>query len=688
MQRYQDGAGGRWRQRLNSIALAFSLALIGQAASEPRQLTGFDEALRQIADSEYHIRLDEATGNYKSANRAQNLRFTYGSDGFHVEVRKLEETELSPWDAAFQLAGVHRGEGGFTPPLLRTPAVESRQALFDYPGMRVEYLNDTNGMRQNFHLESRPPGRGPLRLEVLTKLRGVHHAVAKNGDEVILLDDLTEQPRMHYADLVVWDANGRTLRAEFEATRQGFAIVVDDESASYPLVVDPLSYTSVYGFNGPSGDGEPKFGFAVAFNKYAVVVGAPYFDSGTKTDAGKVFLFSISPSCATVTSTAPAWSVEGENAYDRLGWAVAGRGNAVGQGLPSRADDIIASAPGYDQGSWSNAGKVYVWTTDSSTKLPASTTADWTATGGQSSEGFGTALSVIYSVKADGKYSLAVGSPNRSRVVVYYGTSSGLSSSPNWNHNGYIASQTGTTTWSFGSSIAMRTDMMSGKADDVNGDTYGDLIVGAPNSYDLYGYFCGYVYVFHGSAAGLSSTTSQHKKIQSAWGFGHSVAYAEDSNGDGIGDVAVGYPADGAGKVYVYSGGSGIFSGSPLNILTGEFSGDQFGYSISAAGNPYTGITLAVGAPYNDVSALGLINCGAVYLFTSTGSGYPSTANLEINDLNQGGNSNLGWSISTFYVGRVECPNAVYPTWVLMGAPGNVEAGSNTGAATIWKITN
>lgn len=65
MQQYQNGAGGRWRQWLNSIAIAFAfgLAASSQAASEPRQLTGFDEALRQIAESEYHIRLDEATGN-------------------------------------------------------------------------------------------------------------------------------------------------------------------------------------------------------------------------------------------------------------------------------------------------------------------------------------------------------------------------------------------------------------------------------------------------------------------------------------------------------------------------------------------------------------------------------------------------------------------------------------------------
>jgi hypothetical protein len=676
MQRYQDGAGGRWRQRLNSIALAFGLALSGRAASEPRQLAGFDETLRQIAESEYHIRLDEATGNYKSANRAQNLRFTYHSDGFHVEVRNLEETELSPWDAAFQLAGVHRGEGGQTPSLLRAPAVESWQALFDYPGLRVEYLNDTNGMRQNFHLESRPPGRAPLRVEVMTALRGVHQSVAEKGDEVILLDDLTEQPRMHYADLVVWDAEGQKLPAEFQATRSGFAIVVDDRTAVYPVVIDPLSFGTDLSSAPQAG---AKFGFSVASHPFGLVVGAPYFDTSTKTDAGKVFLFTLT-SCG--LNTTPAWSVEGEQAYARLGWAVAGRGSPVGQadfGTYGQGD-VIASAPDFDTGSFTDAGKVYVWRTLLSTHIPNSTTANWTATGEQNNEKFGQTLATVRSIKNDGKDSLAIGSPARSRVAVYYGSSSGIPSTPSWNNYGYIPSQTGATTYSFGTAIGARTSTVA-NADDVTDDTYGDLVVGAPNSTDYYGTYSGWVYVFHGSGSGLGTYPNQYKKL-TGWGFGQSVAYTEDINDDGIGDLAIGSPNEGAGKVYVYAGGSSIFSVSPVNTFTGQNSGDKFGYALSASGFYSSLRTLVVGAPNNEGNPA-WTNRGAGYLYTSTGSGYPAAYDWKVTGY-MSDNANFGWSVSAFSDWCDSGENCL-----LFGAPGNTPPGdpSGSGSVSVWEVS-
>ena len=668
------------------LLIAFTFVLPTSVIAEIKEVVRFNDVMRQIEAMEYDIRLDEATGNHKSANRSQNLRFTYFTDGFHVETRSFSDMTFSPWEARFSIKGVHRETYAVSPQSLRPPTVNGHQMSFDYSGLRIEYINNTNGMRQNFYLDSKPSGRGHLQIEFETSLRGVTYTIPEQHNEVVLIDHLSGIPTMHYGDLRVWDSKGRMLDARFDSTARGFSLVVDDTDAVYPITVDPLSYTSAYGFQDPTQSGA-KFGFSVAFNYNAAIIGAPYFDTATKADAGKVFAFSISPDCATIQSLTPSWTVEGENAYDRLGHAVAGRGNPVGKSLYNRADDIVASAPGYDYGGLNNAGKVYIWTTDGTTKLPTTVTPDWTATGSQASEAFGTTLSIIYNLKSDGYYSLAVGSPSRSRVVVFYGNLNGLTQSPNWSHNGYIASQTGTTTWSFGSSIAMRPNMKIATSDDINGDGYGDLLVGAPNAYDLYGNHCGYVYVFHGSASGLSSTVNQYKKMPNTWGFGFSVAYSEDSNNDGIGDIAVGYPTDGPGKVYVYAGGNGIFNSSPMATLAGEMAGDQFGYSISAAGNPYLGITLVVGAPYSDVPSLGFSNSGAVYIYSSLGFGFASTPDYKVNDLTNS-NANLGWSVSTFFLGRVECPSAVYPTWILMGAPGNSGSGySSTGSSTIWKIS-
>lgn len=101
----------------------------------------------------------------------------------------------------------------------------------------------------------------------------------------------------------------------------------------------------------------------------------------------------------------------------------------------------------------------------------------------------------------------------------------------------------------FGRSVAL--------AGDVNGDGFADVIVGAEGypSADRKGK----VYLYQGSASGLSSSPafSATGENNIDW-FGWSVASAGDVNGDGYGDVIVGadgYPSgSGKGKVYMYLG--------------------------------------------------------------------------------------------------------------------------------------
>ena len=70
-------------------------------------------------------------------------------------------------------------------------------------------------------------------------------------------------------------------------------------------------------------------------------------------------------------------------------------------------------------------------------------------------------------------------------------------------------------------------------AGDVNGDGYGDVIVGA----------FGVVYVYMGGATGLSmsrTVTLLAPLAGNGSSFGFAVAGAGDVNGDGYGDVVVG----------------------------------------------------------------------------------------------------------------------------------------------------
>lgn len=101
--------------------------------------------------------------------------------------------------------------------------------------------------------------------------------------------------------------------------------------------------------------------------------------------------------------------------------------------------------------------------------------------------------------------------------------------------------------------------------------------------------------------------------------LGFAVAAAGDVNVDGYLDALVGVPgavgpAGAAGAVRVYFGGPGGLAASPGLVLTGEVSGDEFGFAVSAAGDvDDDGIDdFLVGAPGHDGAG---VSAGRVYLF-------------------------------------------------------------------------
>lgn len=99
---------------------------------------------------------------------------------------------------------------------------------------------DERGLEHGVDVPARPPGVGPLELRV--RFVGLSPRLA--GDEVRLVD-ASGRTRARYSGLLVLDAGGRALPSHFELEPgQDLALVVDDAGAAYPIVVDPILWST------------------------------------------------------------------------------------------------------------------------------------------------------------------------------------------------------------------------------------------------------------------------------------------------------------------------------------------------------------------------------------------------------------------------------------------------------------
>ncbi|XP_038642519.1 integrin alpha-7 isoform X2 [Scyliorhinus canicula] len=117
---------------------------------------------------------------------------------------------------------------------------------------------------------------------------------------------------------------------------------------------------------------------------------------------------------------------------------------------------------------------------------------------------------------------------------------------------------------------------------DLNSDGWMDLIVGAPYFFDRKEEIGGAVYVYINQAGRWNRVRSLRLNGTKDSLFGLAVANIGDINQDGFGDIAVGAPYDGEGKVYIYHGNNFGLNVIPAQIIDGETVGvTKFGYSIA-----------------------------------------------------------------------------------------------------------
>jgi hypothetical protein len=315
-----------------------------------------------------------------------------------------------------------------------------------------------------------------------------------------------------------------------------------------------------------------------------VIVGAYLYDNG-QTDEGQAFVYYGS---ATGPSTTPSWTAEGNQTGAAFGQSVGTAGDVNGDGY----DDVIVGADYYDHGQ-ADEGRAFVYY-GSATGL--SSAADWTAQADQTNALFGYSVGTAGDVNGDGFDDVIVGAwgfDPGGQAYAFYGSATGLSATPNWTGDG------GQGGAEFGYSV--------GTAGDVNGDGYDDVIVGAIG-FDNDQSNEGRAFVYHGSAAGLSTTANWTAEVNKTNAyFGQSVGTAGDVNGDGYDDVIVGdanYKSGHSekGRAYVYHGSAAGLSTKPNWIGYGAQVDAEFGWSVGTAGdvNGDGHDEIVLGVPYFD----------------------------------------------------------------------------------------
>lgn len=382
---------------------------------------------------------------------------------------------------------------------------------------------------------------------------------------------------------------------------------------------------------------------------------------------------------------------------DEFGWSVSTAGDVNGDGI----SDVIVGAP------TGNAAYIFTGEDVALPTLPTLTVLP-TLTG---TGGFGSAVSTAGDVDSDGLADVLVGAPDNAEATLYYGATAGptitttvTGAAGSWfgmavntagdvNGDGFadvlvgapilsdsgltdagqmalytgapdLPTPTGEAEWRLNGSGISGFGWSFEMAGDVNGDGYTDAILGAPGA--------NRVFVYHGSASGLSLTAAVTLTMAGATDFGYSVGAAGDVDGDGYGDVIIGeasFPntTEGTGRALVYRGSpGGVDASSPWTLDNPSATGadDRFGWSVATAGDVngdgYSDVM--VGAPLAE-------NGGAVYVYYGQEGDLSTTPDWSAE--NSGVAIRLGHSVAT--AGDV---NGDGYADVMMGAPSDANGGA------------
>ena len=402
-----------------------------------------------------------------------------------------------------------------------------------------------------------------------------------------------------------------------------------------------------------------NFGYSVSYagdvngDGFSDVIAGAMMNDGIATNAGRAYVYFGGVALNSVADVV----LNGVSANDFFGHSVSTAGDVNGDGY----SDVIAGAP-FNDAAGNESGRAYLFLGGAL----MNNTADITITGAAAGDNLGHSVSTAGDINGDGYSDILTGA--------YGNDETGSSAGRAYVHMGGMDPDNITDAIFSGAAANDNFGISVSSAGDFNGDGFSDIILGAVNN-DAGGSDAGRAYLYLNSLTGtdiedeiFTGTTLDY--------LGFSVSNAGDVNGDGYDDMIIGAIGNNSdrGIAYIHYGGT-VPDNTPDLTLTGAAAGDNFGYSVSGAGdvNGDGYDDVIVGAPYNDA---GGSNAGRAYLYYG-GAVMNNVADVVFTGA--AADDRFGSSVSD--AGDVNADG--YPD-VIIGAPLNDFGGGNVGRVYVY----
>ncbi|MES1220233.1 MAG: integrin alpha, partial [Bacteroidota bacterium] len=198
----------------------------------------YNNAINNIEQMEYNFYPLSRPDNFKAANIKNNISFIIEPSSYSVQ--NSFQSKQNSWKIKFDLKGIGRNNLSCVPGNNFSITNKSGQLAYRFNDVTIQYINNEEGLRQNFIVGKKPSGAGSLRVAM--SVTGTLSATL-NNNKLSFFESNDTSVKLVYSDLKVLDANHTSLPShmQYDKLTHELNLIVDDSKAAYPVLIDPIN---------------------------------------------------------------------------------------------------------------------------------------------------------------------------------------------------------------------------------------------------------------------------------------------------------------------------------------------------------------------------------------------------------------------------------------------------------------